>query len=124
MILPRKRILVAEDDPSILKMMKFRLEHEGYLVLSAADGEEAIRKAVDEGPIHLVLTDVIMPQISGPALVQSLVCVRPALKVLYMSGYLDEALAAHGVLETGVTLLQKPFTGDVLVQRVRTVLET
>ena len=75
------------------------------------------------GPIHLLLTDVVMPEMSGPELCQRLKRLRPRTRVLYMSGYTDEALGRHGVLEPGTVLLQKPFSMGELGQKVREVLD-
>lgn len=118
-------VLLVENEDEVRVIVRQFIQQAGYTVLEAANGPEALRLcARHAGPIDLVLTDVIMPQMSGPALVRSLVSVRPSLKVLYMSGYPDEVLASQGVLETGALLLQKPFTGEALIQKVRMALET
>jgi CheY-like chemotaxis protein len=89
----------------------------------AANGREALRLVTEHGgPLDLVLTDVVMPGMSGPELAERLSREQPGLRVLYMSGYADEAIGHHGVLEPGVEFLQKPFTPQDLVQRVREVL--
>jgi two-component system cell cycle sensor histidine kinase/response regulator CckA len=95
-------------------------------VLSAPSGQEALRICLThEGPIHLMLTDVVMPGISGRDMAEQVVQgLRPDLKVVYMSGYTDNAIVHHGVLEKGITFLQKPFTPDGLALKVREVLDS
>ena len=99
------------------------LEMKGYAVLEAADVGEA-RRLCDEhhGPIHLLLTDVVMPVMSGRGLAGTLSPMRPEMKVLYMSGYTDDAIVRHGVME-GAPFLQKPFTPRELAAKVREVLD-
>jgi two-component system cell cycle sensor histidine kinase/response regulator CckA len=100
------------------------LDAHGYRVLAAGNGPEAIQTSQGhKGPIHLVLTDVVMPQMNGRVLAEQLQSQRPAMRVLYMSGYSDDLIAHHGVLEEGVALLLKPFTMDTLLQKVRMVLD-
>jgi len=100
------------------------LRKSGYRVLEARDGEEALRVAwAHEGPIHLVLTDVLMPGIHGPELVRRLEKSRPAIRALYMSGHADDALLHHGILEGGLSFLEKPFTRKELTKKVRDVLD-
>ena len=95
----------------------------GYTLIVAASGPDALR-AVErhDGPIHLLLTDVVMPEMSGRELTRRLAASRSGLKVLYISGYSEEAIARHGVLDPGTAFLQKPFTPDALAWRVREVL--
>jgi two-component system cell cycle sensor histidine kinase/response regulator CckA len=93
-------------------------------VLTAADPAAALELSDRHpGPIHLLLTDVVMPEMSGPELRQRLQSLRPRTRVLYMSGYTDEALGRHGVLEPGTFLLQKPFRIGEISQKVREVLD-
>ena len=94
-------------------------------MLAAAGGAEALETARrHDGPIHLLLTDVVMPEIGGRDLARRLGEVRPEVPVLYMTGYSDEAVARQGVLDPGTALIQKPFTPAALARKVREVLDT
>jgi PAS domain S-box-containing protein len=117
-------VLVAEDEEEVRKLVVRILEKQGYKVLEASQGEEAlfISKKHEE-PIHLLVTDVVMPGMSGRDLSERLTSLRPEIKILYMSGHSDSAIIHHGVLERGVNLLQKPFTPEALARKVREVLE-
>ena len=100
------------------------LENQGYTVLEAADGAAAVQICVaHQGPIHLLLTDVIMPGMNGRELAQRVSEIRPNTKVLYMSGYTENAIGHNGTLDAGITLLQKPFTLPALKAKVREVLD-
>jgi DNA-binding NtrC family response regulator len=93
-------------------------------VLEAARAEAALQMAQRyTGRIHLLLTDVVMPKVSGRALMEQMRQLRPELRVLYMSGYTDNVIAQHGVLEPGTPFIQKPFTPQALAQKVRAVLD-
>jgi CheY-like chemotaxis protein len=117
-------ILVVEDEEALRNVARRTLDAAGYRVLIAADGEEALLTgARHAGDIHLLLTDVVMPHMSGKVLAQQLSRTRPTLKVLYMSGYTDDAIVHHGVLDAGTHFLGKPFTGADLVRKVREVLD-
>lgn len=117
-------ILVAEDEDGVRSLAREVLEKYGYTVLEAANGEEALKVAERHaGPLHLLLSDVVMPRMGGPELAQALVARRPDVKVLYMSGYTDHPMVRRGVVNAGVAFLQKPFTPTVLVSRIREVLE-
>ena len=116
-------ILVVEDEPALRAMTHEILEGYGYRVIEATGPKEAIEIAQRHPePIHLLLTDVVMPGMNGRALAETLVAARPALRVLYMSGYTDEVIAHSGVLAPGVLLLEKPFTVLALLRRVRLAL--
>jgi two-component system cell cycle sensor histidine kinase/response regulator CckA len=100
------------------------LEMSGYRVIEARHGAEAIELSNrHEGVIQLLVTDVVMPQMSGRELAQRLATLRPELKVLYMSGYTDDAIVRHGVLASGIAFLSKPFTPDALTVKVRELLD-
>jgi two-component system, cell cycle sensor histidine kinase and response regulator CckA len=117
-------VLVVDDQAPVRSVVREILQPTGYLVLEAGSGEEALRIcAGQEGPIHLLLTDVVMPGMSGPELARRLACMRPEMRVLYMSGYSDDALIRHGVVEESKAFLQKPFTPAALAHKVREVLD-
>jgi two-component system cell cycle sensor histidine kinase/response regulator CckA len=119
-------ILVVEDEPAVRSIARESLRVRGYTVLEAPDGAAALQLAAgSEGAItiDLLLTDVVMPGLSGRALAERMVAERPGLRVLYMSGYTDDAIGLHGVLEPGLHYLQKPFAPDVLARKVRDVLD-
>lgn len=117
-------ILLVEDEPALRTVARRALERQGYVVLEAADADTALGLASrHHGPLDLLVTDVVMPGGSGPELATRLVAARPHVKVLYMSGYTDEAIVHHGVLEAGVAYLGKPFSPDDLGRRVRAELD-
>ncbi len=117
-------ILLVEDEPALRQMFARTLELQGYRVIVAADGHAAQELEVARtGEIHLLLTDVVMPHVSGRQLATALRARQPGLRVLYMSGYTDDAVILHGVLEPGSAFLQKPFTPTDLARRVREVLD-
>ncbi len=118
-------ILVVEDDESMRSLTRKCLESGGYTVLDAHNSEMAIRIVTEyEGVIHLLLTDVVMPGLSGPQLSESLAVSRPNMKVIYMSGYTADLIAQHGVLNPEVVLLEKPFTRDALLRKIRQILDS
>ena len=118
-------LLLADDEASILKVAKRILEGAGYRVLTASDGAEALKvAAAHPGRIDLLVTDMVMPQVGGRELADKLRAVRPGLRVLYLSGYTDTAAARQGLMEPGAEFLQKPFSTDSLVRRVREVLDS
>jgi len=119
-----ENILVVEDDEAVRNVSRLALEKYGYTVLEAESGTQALEAF---GPlataIDLVMTDVIMAGMSGPGLVVHLQKLHPDVKVLYVSGYTEEATIHHGVLTEGIAFLQKPFTPDGLVRKVRQLLD-
>lgn len=118
-------ILLCEDQEQVRTLTRRMLEARGYDVLVARSGHEALRLAEERsGPIHLLVTDVVMPGMSGKELALLLNPPRPAMKVLYLSGYTDESIVQHGVLEPGAAFLQKPFTAEMLARKVREVLDS
>jgi two-component system cell cycle sensor histidine kinase/response regulator CckA len=116
-------VLLVEDESAVRSFVARALRQQGYLVLDASNGGEALLIAEQhEGPIHLLLTDVIMPRVSGKQLAERLVRLRPDLRVLYMSGYAEEIVAPHGVLEAGAAFIAKPLTAEGLGMKIREVL--
>jgi two-component system, cell cycle sensor histidine kinase and response regulator CckA len=124
---PRKgkeTVLLAEDAEFVRRLSREILTRHGYTVLEAADGEEALQRCLEyAGPIHLLVTDMVMPRMSGRELVSHLAGRRPEMKILYMSGYTEEAIATHGVFDPGAAFLEKPFPPDALARKVREVLD-
>jgi signal transduction histidine kinase/ActR/RegA family two-component response regulator len=116
-------ILLVEDESIVRELVARVLRTHGYAVIEAADGEEALAIAQAEPAIHLLLTDVVMPGISGRELAERLAASRPELRILYMSGYTDEAIVHHGVREGEAEFIAKPFTPDALARKVRGVLD-
>jgi DNA-binding response OmpR family regulator len=116
-------ILLTDDQASIRAPLRRILEESGYRVIEAGDGEEALAVACGlDAPIHLLLTDVVMPGMSGGELARKLGASRPKMKVLFMSGFSSEAVATHGKLLPGSSFLSKPFTASDLVDRVQETL--
>ena len=125
--LPRgtETLLLVEDEPSLRQLAQNALQLQGYEVLLAANGEEGLRMARQHqgAPILLVIADVIMPKMGGKAMAEGLKTTHPNLKVLYTSGYTDDAIAHQGVLNEGIEFLAKPYTRSSLAQKVREVLD-
>jgi signal transduction histidine kinase len=118
-------ILVVEDDPSVRELVRQVLLPLGYRVLATAGGDDAIRTSASyNGPVDLLLTDVVMPVMNGKQLAEVLRIKRPGIKVLFMSGYAHEALSARGILEPGVAMIHKPFRTIALARQVRQVLDS
>jgi CheY-like chemotaxis protein len=117
-------ILLAEDSTLLRVLTCALLEDNGYKVLAAENGMEAVKLAERwDRPIQLLLTDVVMPGMSGRELADRLAVKRPDMRVLYMSGYTNDAIAHHGVLEPGIFFLEKPFSQDALARKLREVLD-
>lgn len=117
-------ILIVEDEDAVRSFVVEVFESTGYNVLSASNGPDALmlcRNYTD--PIHLLLTDVIMPKMGGGELKENVVKLLPESKVLFMSGYTDGSIANHGIYDTGVAFIEKPFTPDALTKKVRDVLD-
>lgn len=124
LLVGKETILAVEDDAGVREFVTRILKQQGYTVLEATDAHEAIRLVKNhQGVIHLLLTDVIMPGANGRTLAAELEQICPGLKILFMSGYTNDAIAHHGVLEPGITFLPKPFTTLGLARKVREVLD-
>jgi CheY-like chemotaxis protein len=117
-------ILLVEDDQAVRAFSAHVLENYGYTVLQAASGKDALRVTESrEGKLDLLVTDVVMPEMSGGKLAEALWTRHPGIKVLYLSGYTDDAVVRHGVQQRDVAFLQKPFTPTALATKVRKVLD-
>jgi CheY-like chemotaxis protein len=116
-------VLVVEDQDAVAAVLRASLQHYGYHVLEAHNGSEAIIRAEKyDQPIHLVVTDIVMPVMGGPELATRIREVRPETKILFISGFSERAYSAHGTAEPGVAFLQKPFMPETLARKVREVL--
>jgi len=117
-------ILIAEDDRDVRDLIESLLNDHGYSTLAATNGDEALKIASTHPvPIHLMITDVVMPNLNGSDVARKLTATRPAMKVLYVSGYTDDAIVHHGILDKDVHFLQKPFNTVELLRRVRQILD-
>jgi CheY-like chemotaxis protein len=118
-------LLVVEDEPSVRYLARGVLESQGYKVLSASNGQDALHvaRAHQGSPIRLVVTDVIMPLMGGKVMAEWLKTTYPGLKILFTSGYTDDAIAHHGVLKPDLAFLPKPYTPAVLSRKVRELLD-
>jgi signal transduction histidine kinase/ActR/RegA family two-component response regulator len=123
--LATETILLVEDEEMVRNLTYELLREQGYQVLVAANGEEAIRICYERGTeqIDLMLTDVVMPEMNGRRLAETVCAVQPNMKVVYMSGYTDDAIVHHGVLEPGTNFIEKPFTAETLLTTIREVIE-
>ena len=116
-------VLLVEDEAGVRELAREYLQLSGYTVLEARDGHVALELAnMHSGPIHLLMTDVVMPGISGRELAQRVLKIRPEIKILYMSGYTDQAVVHQGILESDAILLQKPFSMATLASKLREIL--
>ena len=116
-------VLLVEDETGVRTLIRLLLEKEGYSVIEARNGCDALLLSQQHaGPIQLMVTDVVMPEMSGPQIAKQLTAFRPDMKVLFLSGYTDDAIVRHGILDDGVPFLQKPFTKGGLLRKVREVL--
>ena len=118
------RILVADDEASIRKLVCDTIEPLGYKIIEAANGEEALELIQkNEGKINLLITDVIMPKMTGKKLAEAVYAEYPEIKVLYMSGYTDNVIAHQGVLAPNIEFINKPLVPSLLTKKIREVLE-
>ena len=120
----RETVLLVEDEDVVRNLSKEILENYGYSVMTATNGKEGLHLGKEfEGHIDLLITDVIMPQMGGRELADGLKAFRPNTKILYMSGFADDAIVHHGVLDNTVFFIQKPFSPDALAAKAREVLD-
>ena len=118
-------VLLVEDEESVRQLVRETLESKGYTVLEADNGEAAMQLArTHDGTLDMLITDVVMPGMSGRELAQQLGASHPQTKILFLSGYTEDAIVHQGVFEPGTAFLQKPFTLQVLSRKVREVLRT
>jgi nitrogen-specific signal transduction histidine kinase len=120
-----ERVLLVEDEPLVRNLAARILRNQGYTLLEATNGGEAIRVAHEHAreEIHLLLTDIVMPQMGGKELAERLRVIRPSIKVLFTSGYTDNTIVQHGLLDPDIAFLEKPFSPAALVRKVREVLD-
>ncbi|HEY2253927.1 MAG TPA: ATP-binding protein, partial [Planctomycetaceae bacterium] len=117
-------VLLVEDEEGVRILARKALEKYGYTVIEAPHPDAALRLVAEAtGPIHILVTDVVMPNMSGRQLAERLQPERPDMRVLYISGYTDDAVVRHGILEATMPFLSKPFTPDALVRKIRNVLD-
>ena len=116
-------ILVVEDEPQVRRIICLMLSHLGYKVIEAATPEAAIATAAGSGKLDLLLTDVIMPEMNGRQLQEHILSIRPELKTLFMSGYTEEMMGRHGMLDTGIHFISKPFSEKLLSHKIHEVLD-
>ena len=116
-------ILLVEDEEGVRSLIQLVLRRSGYTVLEAHNAEEALKICVGiTTPIHLLLTDLILPRMTGRELAERIASLRPSVKTLFMSGYTDDAVLKHGVLDSRNAFLQKPFSMESMLQKIREVL--
>jgi two-component system cell cycle sensor histidine kinase/response regulator CckA len=119
----KQTVLVVEDEDALRELTRRLLERQGYRVLLAANADEAVQRFEENPAIDVLLTDVVMPGASGPELTSRVIAGRPGLRVIYMSGYTEDAIVRHGVLEPGVAFLHKPFTSETLGRKISEVVD-
>jgi CheY-like chemotaxis protein len=117
-------VLLVEDAPMIRRLAREIMTRAGYTVIEAGDGEQAAQLAARLPRIDVLLTDVVMPRLNGIELASQLRTTRPDLRVLFMSGYTDYAIVRNGLLSDSTTYLQKPFTPEELLRKLRNVIDT
>jgi CheY-like chemotaxis protein len=117
-------VMLVEDDESVRNLVRTMLETKGYEVLAAADADEAERLCAERrGGVDLLLTDVVMPDVNGRVLAERLSTLSPSMRILFMSGYSDEAVYRHGEISPNASFIEKPFTDRTLARKVREVLD-
>jgi two-component system, cell cycle sensor histidine kinase and response regulator CckA len=117
-------LLIVENESAIRNLLQVALRRNGYTVLAAESGREALEVVRNHiGAIHLLITDVMMPDMDGPELVRQLSTIRPDTRTLFMSGYMDDTLGERGILTTNANFIQKPFSPRAIAQRVREILD-
>src|SRR5262245_5901660 len=117
-------LLIVENESAIRNLLQVALKRNGYTVLAAESGREALEVVRNHaGAIHLLITDVVMPDMDGPELVRQLSTIRPDTRTLFVSGYMDDTLGERGILATNANFIQKPFSPRTIAQRVREILD-
>ncbi len=117
------KLLLVEDNEQVRRTVYDTLKQQGYKIIQATGGEDALKKiSSTDQPVHLLLTDVVMPDMNGKELHEILLKTYPDLKALYMSGYTDDIIVKHGVLNEGIQFIEKPFTGNSILEKVRKVI--
>jgi CheY-like chemotaxis protein len=117
-------VLVVEDQPEVRAVIRETLQRHGYTVLEAENASEAfVRMREHEGPIHLLLADVVLAGMSGPMVAEALAAKWPSLRTVFMSGYGDQVVVQHGVVASGMRFLRKPFSGESLLHEIRDALD-
>jgi CheY-like chemotaxis protein len=120
----KETVLLVEDEPAVRELAAFTLRERGYTVLEAVNGEEGLRTARrHDGKIDLVLTDIVMPVMGGKEMADALHVSHPDTKVLFTTGYTEDAIGDHGVLRPGIVFLQKPYVTATLARKVREALD-
>jgi CheY-like chemotaxis protein len=119
-------VVLVEDEPLVRELATAILQQQGYRVVTASNGDEALRiiQASPQGPVDLLITDVVMPGMSGKALAEQIAQLYPAIKILFISGYATDAITQHGQLSPGTNFLSKPFTRAALAHKAREVLDS